>query len=195
MRRFVPFVVAIVVACSDGEATTTSVSPASQRVDSMVRPEVAMTRFVEGLPVATTLAGGATDADRLVERLLNAVSIRDSTALRQMLITRAEYGFLFYPTSIYSRKPYGLPPDVAWMLSSETSEKGARRMISRFGGKRMTLESYNCLKGEQQGDNNIRSRCAVRWSDESGARHTGALFRSLIIRDGHAKFLSFAGDY
>ena len=195
MRRLVPFVVAIVVACSDGEATTTSASPRSGIVDSIVRHEVAMARFVEGLPVAHALAGGAADADELIERFLNAVSLRDSTALRQMLVTRAEYGFLFYPTSIYSRKPYGLPPDVAWMLSSETSEKGARRMISRLGGKRMTLESYDCLKSEQQGDNNIRSGCAIRWSDESGARHIGALFRSLIIRDGHAKFLSFAGDY
>jgi hypothetical protein len=196
MRWLLPITVVLVVACADGQAATgSSAAAAPPTVDSIVDPRTALATFVEGLPRPVQLAGGAPGPDKLIEQLFDALSRSDSASISDMVITRAEYGFFYYPTSAYAGKPYQLPPQIAWMLSSEASAKGARRLLARLGGRELTVERHECGRVEREGGNEVRSDCTVTYSDESGARATRSLFRSVIIRDGRAKFLSYAGDF
>jgi hypothetical protein len=194
MRRVLPAVLFLVVACADGQAATKSV-PHAAVVDSISDPLTALPVFLEGLERPEHLAGGAANPHELVERFFDALSRSDTAAVSSMIVTRAEYGFLYYATSVYAKKPYELPPDIAWTLSSEASAKAARRLLARLGGHAMDLERIECERIEHEGENEIRSGCAVTYVATSGDRMKQRLFRSMIIRDGRAKFLSYSGDF
>lgn len=194
MRRVLPALLLFVVACTDGQAATESAPPAGV-VDSITDPVAALTVFVRGLERPEQLAGGAANPRELVERLFDALSESDTAAIGAMVVTRAEYGFFYYPTSLYAKKPYELPPDIAWTLSSEASAKGARRLLARLGGKRLHLDSFDCDRLEREGDNEIHSGCTVTYAAASGARVKQGLFRSMMVRHGQAKFLSYSGDF
>jgi len=184
----------LAVACSDGQAAArVSRAPASGIVDSIIDPGEAAARFVRGVPRVAALEGGAKSADELVEGFFEAIARGDSAAIAGMVVNRAEHGFLYYPTSIYTRKPYELSPDIAWLLSSETNLKAARRLVRRLGGQSVPVSSWTCDKVEQEGLNTIRSSCSVSVAEEKGLRKR-QLFQSLIERGGRVKFLSYAGD-
>ena len=159
-----------------------------QEFDTIVDPQVAISSFVKGMARPEKLEGGAPGRHELVRRMFDALSRRDIAAIGNMSLSRSEYGHFYYPTSLYSRKPYELPPDVAWMLSSESSAKGARRLVARLGDRKLELLGLTCGRTEHEGENEIQSDCTVSYSDSTGRVETRRLFRSLIIRDGAAKF-------
>ncbi len=195
--RLAPVFIASIfaVACNDGQAAATPARVASAGVvDSILDPAEATARFVQGLPRVTALEGGASSAEELIDDFFGAIANGDSAAIARMVVSRAEYGFLYYPTSIYTRKPYELSPDIAWLLSSETNQKAARRLVRRLGGQKLGVSSWTCDKVEHEGLNTIRSNCSVLIEEEAGPRRR-QLFQSLIERDGHTKFLSYAGDH
>ena len=192
----------LVLACSDGQAASTS--GASQRgspavqigvVDSIIPSEVALERFIAGLPVTTSLEGGASTPDALVRKFIDALNRDDTAAITGMLVSRAEYGFLYYPTSVYSRKPYQLPPDIAWILSSESNAKGVRRLLARLGGTQLSMKQFSCGRIEREGLNTVHSDCRIVYAGTSAKFEERRLFKSIIERQGSAKFLSYSGDF
>ena len=192
----------VILACSDGQAASTAGSlPQAEPavvigvVDSIIPSDVALARFVAGLPVTTALEGGAPTTRQLVSRFLEALSKRDRAAIAEMIVSRAEYGFLYYPASVYSRKPYELSPDVAWMLSSESNAKGAGRLIDRLSGRPLKLVEFKCGMVAHEGLNTIHSDCRITYADASGKSESRTLFQSIIEREGNAKFLSYSGDF
>ncbi|MGI9044630.1 MAG: hypothetical protein ACR2GK_10980 [Gemmatimonadaceae bacterium] len=196
MIRLAPALLAamIAVACTDGQAAATPEPAASAGVvDSILSPTEAAALFVRGLPRVTALDGGARSADELVESFFDAIADGDSAAIARMVVSRAEYGFLYYPTSIYTRKPYELPPDIAWLLSSETNLKAARRLVRRLSGQRLSVSSWTCGKVEHEGLNTVLSKCSVSLEEDQG-RQSRQLFNAIIQREGRVKFLSYAGD-
>lgn len=194
--RTVALIAVLVVACSEGPATTSEMEPRrAATVDSIVDPRTAVARFIAGVGRPDGLVGGGTSADQLVRRFFEALSQGDAAAISSMVVSRSEYGYLYYPTSIYSSKPYELPPDIAWMLSSEATAKGSRRMLARLGGIELDLHGYECGQIEHEGENEIRSDCSVAYSVNGGRPETRRLFRAIIIRGNAAKFLSYAGDF
>ncbi|MGK2963765.1 MAG: hypothetical protein ACSLFK_16715 [Gemmatimonadaceae bacterium] len=194
--RLAPVFVASIfaVACNDGQtAATPARGAAFGVVDSILDPTEAAARFVQGVPRVAALEGGASSAEELIEDFFEAIANGDSTAIARMAVSRAEYGFLYYPTSIYTGKPYELAPDIAWLLSSETSLKAARRLVRRLGGQQLNVSGWTCGNVKQEGLNTILSNCSVSLVQDQG-RRTRQLFQSLIERDGRVKFLSYAGD-
>jgi hypothetical protein len=189
------------LACNDGQAATNDeASPTHGRataggiVDSIVPASIALERFIAGVPVPARLDSAARSPDVLVALFVAALEKRDSAAIARMLVTRAEYGHLYYPASEYSRKPYELAPDIAWSLSSASNRKAAGRLLGRLGGESLSLERYTCATIEKQGLNTIHSGCQVTYRDRTGT-HRRRLFKSFIEREGKAKFLSYAGDF
>jgi hypothetical protein len=196
LMRAIAIAAILVVACSEGRATTSEVeSSRAATVDSIVDPQTAVARFTAGVARPDGLAGGEASAAQLVHRFFEALSTADTAAISGMVVSRSEYGYLYYPTSIYSKKPYELPADIAWMLSSEASAKGSRRMLARLGGIELDLQGYECGLIEHEGENEIRSDCSVTYSVKGGLPETRRLFRAIIIRGNAAKFLSYAGDF
>ena len=64
----------------------------------------------------------------------------DTADLRHMTMTRAEFAHLYYPGSVYTRRPTRQEADLVWFLHIQDSEKGvsralARSSVSRGGGR------------------------------------------------------------
>ncbi len=196
--RCLALLILSVVACRDGQPPNPPVALTPQpgiKVDSILPTEIALERFLSSETRVDSLTHGARSRDDLIARFFDAISSRDSSALGALLVTRAEYGFLYYPTSIYSRKPYELAPDVAWMLNSGNNAKGAGRLLARLGGKRAVHIGTTCGKESDEGSNRFVTDCITRYRTEAGREESRQLFGAIMERSGRLKFLSFAGDF
>src|SRR5688500_1316517 len=72
--------------------------------DSALSREESLRRFRDGLGRVESLAPVARSREELVQRFARAVETRDSATLGALVLSRAEFGWLFYPTT-----PQGLP--------------------------------------------------------------------------------------
>jgi hypothetical protein len=197
-RSLFAFLVAILAigGCSQGEAheSPTPAVSSGRVVDSILPLDEALRRFRADLPEVSTLAGGGDSRDELVRQFLAAVESRDTAAIRAMVVSRAEYAWLYYPTSIVSREPFDQMPQVNWFLGHEDSQKGIARVLDRFGGSTLAASGYDCPEAPAM-DGRLRfwHQCTV------SIRHAGTprrlrLFGSIAELDGHFKFYSYAND-
>lgn len=154
-----------------------------------------LARFRTGLTEAAGLTGGTTSRDELVERWVAAVAATDTTAIRRLLLDRAEFAWLFYPTTAQALPPYDLPPGLLWDMLSRQSNAGMEYVFRRWSGKELVLEGYDCGTGPvAEGDNLIHGPCVMRivvdGRDTVAARLTGPI----IERAGTFKFVSYTND-
>ena len=180
--------------CRDGQAAGSRAN-APTVVDSIFSPAEATERFVRSLPVVSSLDGGAATAEALVSQIAAAVSRSDTAAVEKMILTQAEYGRLYYPSSVFTRRPYELSADVAWLLNSEANAKGRRRLLERLGGKPISFGGLRCDEPTHEGQNTIRKECTVELSVPGAQPLRIKLFHSVIERGGQVKILSLSGDY
>ena len=165
-------------------------------MDSVLAVAEALERFQRGLPHVSKLEGAAGSRDELVRHFMAALESGDSAELARLHVSRAEYAFLYYPTSVYARKPYELPPDIAWLLSEQNSRKGRDRIIRRFAGRRLALRGYECGPAVREGENRFWRSCRVEYTDPTGGqRATKRLFGPIIERGGSYKLLSYSNDF
>lgn len=177
-------------AAETGPADSAAAQPAV--VDSILPPEEALRRFREGLPTADRLAGGADSRDALVRRFIGAVEAQDTAALREMVVTRAEFAHLVYPTSRYTRPPMQQDPALVWLQMQLNSEKGVVRLLRRHGGAETEFRGYACEEQPTtEGENRLWERCTVQLAADGGDV-TLRWFGSIIERDGHFKLMSYA---
>lgn len=166
------------------------------KIDSALPPGEALRRFQSELPRVTAFAGGAPGRDDLVTRFVTAMESGDTAALERLAVSKAEYAFLYFPSSIYTRKPYELPPDIAWLLADQNSQKGLTRITRRLAGKPLTFSSYECGEPIVEGDNRFWRTCHMTYVDPTtGQPITRRLFGAIIERAGAYKFLSYANDF
>jgi hypothetical protein len=112
-----------------------------------------------------------------------------------MIISRAEFGHLYYPTSPYTREPTKQAAALAWFLVIEPSKVGVTRVLDRFGGTSLGYRGYSCSAlSKHEGDNVVWEGCALKITAAAG---TGALhlFGPILEREGRFKFLSYANDF
>jgi len=189
------------LACNRTDAPEQGTAPASppapgSAIDSALTIEESLRRFREGLTVVTELGSSAPSRDSLVSLVTGLLDRSDSTGLMATLITRAEYAYLYYPTSVYATKPYELAPQIAWMLSIETSQKGRTRLVQRLGGKPLHITGYRCGEPLVEDMNRLWRDCAVTFTDPATSTTvTRKLFGAIIERNGRFKILSFANDF
>jgi hypothetical protein len=193
--------VAALVAAGCDRAAEAGARPAQAtsapgKIDSMLPPGEALHRFQSELPVVTALEGGAPGRDQLVSQFIKALERADTAALEKLVVSKAEYGFLYFPTSVYSRKPYELPPDIAWLLNEQNSRKGATRIIRRLSGRDLHFSGYTCGSSASKQENVFWRDCQVRYVDPASSRPvTRKLFGAIIQRGDQYKFLSYANDF
>src|SRR5262245_7724799 len=95
------------VACfPSGEAHPRDTAVATGYVDSILPIPEQVRRFTENLAPVSQLAGGTKSRDALVTQFAKAVERADTTALRRMVLSRAEFAYLYYPFSQYTHPPY-----------------------------------------------------------------------------------------
>jgi hypothetical protein len=202
---------ATVVACARYEASATtdsartdSVARARQDsinraqpgyvVDSIFPIEEEIRRFNADLERPARLGGAANRSD-LVRRFAAALRSADTSALRQLLITRAEFGHLVFPESPFTRAPYKAKPGVIWTQLMSQSQRGLSRLFARMAGSADISELRCDATPDQQGPNKLWRNCSVLVQSPEFGRRRMQLFGRIIERDGHAKFMSYASDF
>ena len=166
---------------------------AARVVDSIVPREVALRRFQQGLTPLARLESPYVSPDSLLAAFVRALSARDTAALARMTVSPAEFAYLYYPTTPQSLPPYDLEPGLMWHLLQLRSERGIRRALDLYGGRKLRLVSYDCgRRSSPEGENTVVGPCAVRFRDRSGQQLTVQLLSQIIERRGRYKVLSYA---
>jgi len=203
VRSRAVLVVAVTAAAITGAACDRAASPSAEAtrppgyvVDSALPIDTLLARFratVTDTP--TTLAGGEASAERLTREFLRAVSSNDTASIRRLVLNRAEFAWLYYPHTRFTRPPYELGPDLLWIQQNEASEKGIVRTLRRYGGVTLRFESLACPDSAvTEGPNRITVGCRVTFAAADSAARNLQLFGSLIERDGRWKFITYANE-
>jgi hypothetical protein len=169
--------------------------PPGYVVDSAVPIEVALDRFRSGLPEVRALEGGATSRDGLVRSFVRAVERSDSAALGRLQISRAEFAYLVYPSSPFTRPPFRQQPEVSWLLQRTAGDAGLGALYRGLAGRALGFDGYSCAPAPTaEGENRLWRGCRVRYRNAAGAPAEGALFGVIVERGGQFKFVNYAND-
>jgi hypothetical protein len=179
---------------TESRATESSAteSRAAGPADSILPMATMIARFQAGRRAVTSLGpAAARSRAELVGRVVAAVADSNTAALNALTMNAAEFGYLYFPTSIYAREPYAQPPEVTWLLLDQNSRKGLLRLLREYGGKPLRAEGHRCT-GEPgvEGMNRIHEYCTVQIRNEDGSVQDVRLFGSIIEREGRFKLMS-----
>jgi hypothetical protein len=168
--------------------------PSAGIVDSTFSPEEQLRRFRVGIDGAPEgLSGGTDSRETLVRRFADALETHDTTAFREIVLSRAEFAYLYYPDSRHTRPPLRQDPGLVWMLLQQNSEKGIVRALRRYGGEPLGYRSYRCdPEPEREGENTVWTGCVITATFGGSDTTSFQLFGSIVERDGHFKFVSYA---
>jgi len=177
-------------------ALEASAAARPQYVDSARTIEEELRRFRATLTEEpTALEHGERSRDALIRRFVRALETSDTAALLALHLTRAEFAYLYYPFTQYTRPPYELSPALLWFLIEQNSEKGLVRLLRRYGGRPLGYVGYLCEQAPQlEGANHLWHECRIRRKVASGELIEERLFGSIMERDGRYKFVSYAND-
>lgn len=166
--------------------------PRAAAVDSVFGPEESLRRLRVGLREPPSLSGGAGSAAALVEGFVSALERGDTAAAVGMHLTRAEFAWLYFPTTATPAAGTRMDPRLMWTLMRLESEKGLDRLFTRFGGEPLGYRGLTCEpEPRAEGANRLWEHCRVALDRAPGGTR---LFGTLIERDGHFKFVSFKTD-
>jgi hypothetical protein len=187
---------AALTGCETSAAREAKPSNAKSTVDSIVPREEALRRFREGTPAVERLQDGESSRTAVVKAYVRALEARDTAGIARLAITRAEFAWLYHPTTPRGLPPYDVEPGLLWFLLSSRSDKGARRALTVYGGQRSTVVGEDCgATGTREGENTIWGPCTVRWVGESGDTVSRQLLGQIIERGGRYKVLSYSNDF
>ena len=171
------------------------VRPQPIHVDSTFPIQEEIRRFREGMPEPAGLEGGAATADELVETFIRRLEAGDTLGVAALALGPAEFGWLYYPHTIYVERPYELPPSLVWFQLQNRSSRGMARLLRAYAGRSLHYTGYQCPdEGESFGPGRIWNGCTVRGRLPSGETVEERLFGSVLAVDGRYKFVSFANE-
>jgi hypothetical protein len=187
MRRIVWIVLA--AACGGAEAKP----PALGVVDSILPWDTAIARFQRVTPRVESFSGGANTREALVRRFVTALETRDTSALRSLLLTRSEFGWLYYPTNPEGFPPYSLTPQLMWFVLEGNGSRGYQNLLLKRSGMPLHYVGHRC-EGEpsRQGKNVVWAPCVVLRKLATGDTLAERLFGHIVEREGKYKFVSYA---
>jgi hypothetical protein len=186
-------------ACRAGESGRSldgSGAPVDGVVDSVLPIPELLARFrAATADTPATLTGGETSPERLARALIAALTSRDTLAVRTLAMSRGEFAWLYYPHSKFTAPPYELGPQLVWIPLVAASDKGAGRLLERYGGRALRFEAIICPdSASTEGPNTVLAGCRVRFAVGDSAARELRLFSSLLSRHGHYKFLTYTND-
>lgn len=172
-----------------------SVIAAGGVVDSVLPVAEQLRRFREGLEAPDTLRHAAPSREALVRQFIAAVSKRDTAALNAMVLDRAEFAYLYYPSSVMSRPPYEAPPQLLWGQIMASSNEGLPKVLARASGESIQAGALSCADSVAvEGENRLHQQCTMSLRFGSGAPLTARWFGTIIERDGRFKFIGYANS-
>jgi hypothetical protein len=164
-------------------------------VDSVLPREEALRRFRAGLGETRQLVGGAASPANLGRAWVAALSAADTVTLRQLVLSRAEFAWIFYPTTPQGLPPYDMSPDLMWTVLSRQTENGIAYELRHLAGKPLRFTGLDCGDSASvEGRNQVWGPCIMTVTmgqrDTMRARLTGPV----VERDGQFKFVSYTND-
>lgn len=181
-------------ACSDRPGDAAAAMPASQaQGGAPYSIDSALTLFRVGLAPVAELESAQASIESTVRRFTRMVEQRDTAAMRALVMTRREFAYLYYPTSPFTRKPTLQEPGLVWFLHINNSQKGATRLLDRFGGKPLRVAGNVCKGPRIEGANRLWDDCVqriVQGNDTTVIR----LFGGIYERAGRFKIFSYSND-
>lgn len=185
----------LAAACADpktGQADITSTARAEG--GSPYSLDSALALFRVGLEPILELENAQPSIDATVVRFANMLEQKDTATMRAMVMSRREYAYLYYPTSPYTRAPTKQEPGLNWFLHVVASQKGAARLLERYGGKPVRIVRNVCTRPPRiEGENRMWDDCVqtlVANSDTTIIR----LFGGILERNGRFKIFSYSND-
>jgi hypothetical protein len=171
-------------------------APSAGVIDSALPLEEELRRFRADLPhVPVALTGGATGRDALAREFAGALTRADTASLRRMLLTKAEFAYLIYPASSYTRPPYRQAPSLVWMQLEQGSETGLRRLLARRAGRPIAHAGASCMAApEVAGASRLWRQCRLRSVPAPGDTVAERLFGVIVEHRGRFKFASYANE-
>lgn len=173
-----------------------SVPPAAASAGSYTSDSVRqaqLERFRAGLPAVAELSGGMPSRDSLVRAFLHGVGAGDTLLLQRLALTRAEWGWLYYPSNPEARPPYDLDPATMWFTTSQQGARGYARALEHLRGKPLAYAGHRCEgSASRQGENTVYGPCLVAVVQAAGDTVQGRLFGLIIERHGMYKFVNYA---
>lgn len=193
MNRIALLLCALLGACAPRPSPPDSAATISY-VDSIFPIEEELRRFRATVTEAPdALEGGASSRDALVHSFVGALERQDTAALGAMVLSRGEFAYLYYPSTPYVRPPYETSPALLWFMSQERGQKGIVRALRRYGGRPLGYVGHRCdPEPRREGENLLWGGCALRLAPAPGDTAELRLFGSIMERDGHFKFVSYA---
>lgn len=189
-------VVAAALGACDRSATPDTEVAYTGVIDSSLPIDTLLARFRAAIvDTPTALSGGEASPERLARRFVAAIAGNDTATVQRLVINRAEFAWLYYPHTRFTRRPYELGPELLWMQILQNSEKGVTRMIRRYGGQPLRFNTLACPdSAETEGPNTILTGCTVNFAVGDSAARTMRIFGSIIARDGQYKFVGYSND-
>lgn len=164
-------------------------------VDSILPIPVLLERFRSNIPRVDTLSFASASREALVQRFANALAAGDTSELRLMTMTQAEFAWLYYPESEFTRPPYELAPEHVFLLIDQNSQKGLLRMVRRSVGLSMEYAGHDCpAEPRARERDRLWERCNVQLRNPNGTVDSLRLFGAIWERDGRFKLVSFANE-
>ncbi len=165
-------------------------------IDSVFTPEENLRRFqatVAGAPPAA-FTGGARSTDDLLRRYWALLSTGDTLAMRPLIVTRAEYAYLYFPES--GEGEAGIPPAIGWELLLAQTGRGLTRALGAAGRAPSSVVATVCSAVSQRaGRSTIYGPCGVVIVHPgSAARDTVWVVKTLIARDGVHKLMGLQNE-
>jgi hypothetical protein len=184
-------------ACRGGDAQAAHVAKvvsAGGIVDSALSTEQRLRRFRATVAERPdTLRHASPSIDHLVGRWARALATRDTAALNAMVIDRAEFAWLYYPSARLALPPYEMPPALLWEQVLAQSDNGARKALRRLAGRTVQVLSIRCpAPPDSEGANTARQGCVARLRTGADTIPEGRYFGSIIERGGRFKFLGLS---
>jgi hypothetical protein len=192
MRTTLLLLLTLLAACPSADGARPR---AEQTVDSVLPRDVELQRFRADLPEVTALSGGAPSRDALVAAVVRGIETGDTSALSALVLSRAEYAWLYYPTSAQGSPPYDLAPGLYWFMLEGRNRQGLSFFAQERSRRPLRVLGYDCgTSVTTEGINRLYGPCVVRRLQAPGDTVTERYFSQIIERNGVFKVVTYYGD-
>jgi hypothetical protein len=180
--------------CGRGPRDQPSDTTATDPIDRSRPPAEALALFRQPLPEVIALTGGAASREQLIGEFVRALEHRDTTMLRNLILTKAEFAWLYYPTAREANPPYSLSPDLMWFTHEGRSEQGIKVALEERGGRPLGYVRHHCAEPRLEGENRLWGFCMLTRVGPGQDTTEEQLFGLIVERGGVFKFVSYANQ-
>lgn len=126
------------------------------------------------------------------QRVLDALASNDTTGIHALRLSRFEHDSVLVPNMPIGKTPTSMKDlELAWYMLDQNNQKGIRRALADYGGRRLKVISVRFTKpDEHYGPLVVHKGTEVTVRDEAGAEFVMPIFGSILEEGGRFKIVS-----